>query len=640
MSSGFCAAQDQSLPVPQPASTTATRPAPTPSTTPLPANPAYSQQQGQPSTAPTPSPAQSPVVVPAQPTPAAPYGAMPAYIPYGIPDEDRVPNHAGSTYIPVDSWIYPELSRLYSLGFADTIFLGMRPYTRQSVLHMLDASEDDIRESDSDEAKEIFTALKRELRAEEPDAAGQRGTVYGTESVYVRAMGIGGPILRDSYHFGQTIANDYGRPYQTGFNSLVGVSSVNEYGRFSFYLRGEYQHAPSATGYSQSLTGYLSCEDGISYPGAFCDFPGSNSFYNLHQATIPTGPIAAQNPFRVLEATLSFHIGGHEISLGKSDDWIGPGQGGALAYSNNAEPIYSFRVNRVEPLHIPYLSAILGPLRYDFMYGDLRGHTDPNHPYTHTELFSFEPTVNFQFAFVRTIIFGGEGHEPVTLHTFLKGFFDPNDTTATEKVSRDDPGARFTDFTAVYRLPFVRKYATFYVDSFSHDDVTPISAPRRASYRTGLYLSQIPGMRKLDLRVEGASTDPRVTVSSNGRFVYFESLQLQTYTNKGFLFGDSIGREGKGGNAYLTYHLSGSEWVQLSYLNKKSDKDLAFAGGTTQNQFKAQVLKRFMHDNLELNAWVQYEAWKVPLLVTGKQSNTIGTFQLTYYPGLKTRGAQ
>ena len=42
--------------------------------------------------------------------------------------------------------------------------------------------------------------------------------------------------------------------------------------------------------------------------------------------------------------------------------------------------------------------------------------------------------------------------------------------------------------TFSYRLPFVRKYVTLYLDSISHDDVTPISAPRRAAYRTGLVL--------------------------------------------------------------------------------------------------------------------------------------------------------
>ena len=74
--------------------------------------------------------------------------------------------------------------------------------------------------------------------------------------------------------------------------------------------------------------------------------------------------------------------------------------------------------------------------------------------------------------------------------------------------------------------------------------MTPISAPRRASYHTGLYLSQFPGMRKLDLRVEGVTTDPPVTRSYAGQFNYFEIVQLQGYTNKGFIMGDWIGRVG------------------------------------------------------------------------------------------------
>ena len=72
-------------------------------------------------------------------------------------------------------------------------------------------------------------------------------------------------------------------------------------------------------------------------------------------------------------------------------------------------------------------------------------------------MFSFRPTENFEFAFQRTVIWGGEGHAPVTLHTFLHSFFDTNDTDADEKYSRDDPGARFSDFSFSYRLPFVRQ---------------------------------------------------------------------------------------------------------------------------------------------------------------------------------------
>ena len=88
---------------------------------------------------------------------------------------------------------------------------------------------------------------------EVPSGNATRGAVYGLESAYTRFMGIGGTTLRDSYHLGQTISNDYGRPYQSGFNNITGFSTVDELGRFSLYVRGEYQHAPSAARVFTSL---------------------------------------------------------------------------------------------------------------------------------------------------------------------------------------------------------------------------------------------------------------------------------------------------------------------------------------------------------------------------------------------------
>jgi hypothetical protein len=409
-------------------------------------------------------------------------------------------------------------------------------------------------------------------------------------------------------------------------------------GRFSLYVRGEYQHSPSAPGYTLALANQLSCLDEI------CPFTPPND----PQSTIPYGNTGAQNHFTLQEANLSFHLLGHEISFGKSDAWLGPAQGGAMAWSNNAEDIYSFRINRVEPLHIPLLSDILGPVRYDFFIGSLKGHTAPNDPWVHSEMFAFHPTSNFEFGFERTVIWGGKGHgcldpatgivtpctEPITLHTFFKTFFDFSDTTEAEKYSRDDPGARYSVFNFSYRLPFLRRYVTLYTDSIAHDDVTPISAPRRAAYRPGVFLSHIPHLEKMDFRVEAASTDTSTLRSLGGQFNYYETVQRQGYTNKGLIMGDWIGREAKGGQAWLTYHLSPDEQVQIEYLNKKTPKDF-IAGGTTQNQFTIDVVKR-LRKNIELNAWLQYEHWKAPIYKPGPQSDTVFAVQIKFFPKLHT----
>jgi hypothetical protein len=548
--------------------------------------------------------------------------SSPAYIPAA---PVRYLTSSGSTYIPLDSWMYPALLRLYSEGFLDSAFLGLRPWTRLSVQHMLELSADKINDSNNEEAIEIFQAIQNELS---PDTENIGGTTHGHaqfESIYSRPLGIAGTPLRDSFHVGQTIINDYGRPYEGGFNNVTGFSTRASSGRFSFYFRGEYQHAPSAVGYSIPVAETLSFIDTVPF--------GAN------QATIPQGPIAATNVARIVEADLAYHLWGNEVSFGKSDAWLGPGVGGAFAWSNNAENIYTFRIDRVEPFRIPGLSRLLGPFRYDFFVGSLKGHTDPNDPWVHLEKVSFKPTKDLEFGFSRTVIWGGKGHVPITVHSFLKSFFSLQNVSEAEKFSRNDPGARFSTFDFSWRLPYLRDWLTLYTDSEAHDDVNPISAPRRAAIRTGIYVSHFPDLPKLDLRVEGAYSDVANSTSNGGRFMYWEVVQVQGYTNKGNIMGDWIGRESKGGQAWLTYHLSPNEWIDFNYRRAKAAKDFipgsplpdAVQGGTTQNLYGVDVVKRFGPD-VEMNAWVQYERWNVPLLKPGVQSDTTAAAQFTWYP--------
>jgi hypothetical protein len=561
-----------------------------------------------------------------------------------------MPAALGSPYIPVDSWVYPAMLRLYSLGFVDNVFLGMRPWTRASVGRMMEEAGARIQDADAgaatDEAQGIYDALMHELRSDAEGPCSPRQGNTHIESIYSVARAISGTPLHDSYHLGSTIINDYGRPYENGFNNYTGASGYAIAGRFVFYVRGEFEAAPSATGYSQGLANTLSTVDATTFLNP------SGIPYN--QATIPMGPIASTADGRVMEAFVSAHLLNHEISFGKQDEWLGPGLGGGMAYSNNAENIYSFRINRVEPLHIPLLSWITGPFRYDFLVGGLHGHTympnpanpgglnlnlpnviNPGDPWVHVEKVSFRPTENLEFGFERTVIWGGQGHAPITIHTFLKSFVSLSSPSGNTKDGRDDPGARFGAFDFSYRLPFVRKWLTLYTDSEVHDDVSPADAPRRAAYRPGLYLSHVPGVPRLDLRVEAASTDPSASngASHYGQFMYFEGIQRQGYTNNGQLFGDWIGREDKGGQAWITWHLSGNEWLQVGLRNQKATKDF-IPGGTTLNDINFQAVKRLGKD-FEVNGNFALEQWKAPIYLPGRQTVTTTTIQLTWFPERK-----
>jgi hypothetical protein len=79
-----------------------------------------------------------------------------------VDDSDQPPR--GSTYVPIDSWIYPALDRLHALGYINYAYLGLRPWTRMSITHILDltANYQDLTSSDA-EAYEIYLAVRKEL---------------------------------------------------------------------------------------------------------------------------------------------------------------------------------------------------------------------------------------------------------------------------------------------------------------------------------------------------------------------------------------------------------------------------------------------------------------------------------------------
>jgi hypothetical protein len=575
----------------------------------------------------------------------------------GDPGSMCEPSRLGSPYIPVDSWVYPAMLRLYSLGYVDPVFLGLRPWTRASVMRMLEDASPQIEDGEdvgvpaADEARAIYAALNRELHEDMEGPCGPHQGNTRVESVYNVVRAISGTPLHDSYHLGQTIVNDYGRPYESGFDDYSGVDGYATAGRFTLYARAEFQGAPSATGYSAALAQTLSCNiDVINYtsntnpPVLVCP--------SYPQTTIPQGLIGTATQGRFLEAYLSYQILNHVVSFGKQDQWLGPALGASMAFSNNAQNFYAFEINRIEPLNVPLLSRFTGPFRYEFLVGALRGHTEmpdpayeqnpssgaanvinPGDPWVHVEKVSFRPYRDLEFGFERTVLFGGEGHQPVSLHSFLRSFFSLTAGTSANKGNTSDPGARFGAFDFSWRLPYLRNWLTLYTDSEAHDDISPIEAPRRAAVRPGIYLSHVPGVPKLDVRVEGASTDPPTNRSAGGQFMYYEGIEKQGYTNQGQLFGDWIGREDKGGQAWITYHLSGNEWLQVSARRQKAVNNF-IPGGTTLNDIEFQAVKRIGKD-FEIKGNFAVEHYRAPVYLPGEQTVTTTNIQLTWFPQRK-----
>jgi membrane-associated phospholipid phosphatase len=531
----------------------------------------------------------------------------------------------GSPYVPLDSWIYPAFDRLIALGYAKSAILGMRPWTRLECARLLGEDQDQtaVNNAAASEAQELLDTLEREFSIEAESQGGGNNRHLRAESVYTRFTGISGQPLIDGYHFGQTILNDYGRPFAEGVNNVTGFSGWASEGRLIVYVRGEYQHAPSSPALSDQARRFIAGADGVQLP------------------VPPNTSTPAVDHVQLLDAYLGMNLENWQVSFGKQSLWWGPSEGGPILFGENAVPVKMFRVNRVSPFKLPSVLGWMGPTRVEFFAGQLAGHdfilvNDTNlvgqfgsplgrQPFIHGEKLSFKPTSNFEFSVSETTVFAG-GPIPLNWHNFAKsyaGFIVAASSTAGDIT---DPRSGI-DFT--YKVPWLRNWLTFYGDAFTEDEYSPLAYPRKSAFQGGIYVPRIPGVRKLDLRVEGGSTSPVDFPDCNGCF-YQNSLFINSYTNRGNLMGTWIGRASQGEQAWTTFWLTPQNTIQFNFRHRKIDAQFSPGGGTVNDGGVRAAVR--LNRTTELSGSVQYEKWSIPVLANGPQSNVAASFQFTFWP--------
>ncbi len=227
----------------------------------------------------------------------------------GLPDKS-----AASTFVPLDSWVYPAFERLAAMGYATTAIQGLKPWTRIECARLTEEVGDALVENahttggTEEQAIQVDETLKREFAQEIAVLNGGRNRSLSIDSVYTRVTSISGPILTDALHLGgQTISYDFGRPFERGTNAIVGTSVRATEGPFAVYARVEYQHSPSAPSLPENVLQFISTNDQVPLEAA--------------------QPIPSVNRADLLEGYVSFSHSGWQVSAGKQAMSLGDRRG-------------------------------------------------------------------------------------------------------------------------------------------------------------------------------------------------------------------------------------------------------------------------------------------------------------------------
>jgi membrane-associated phospholipid phosphatase len=544
-------------------------------------------------------------------------------------EENRDRKHMGSPSMALDSWVYPAFERLAALRVINTQIMGVKPWTRIECARLTEEAGETLQHGEtlnSEEAARIQAQLAQEFGYEISLLSGGYNLTANLESVYARAVSISGPALTDSFHFGQTISDDFGRPFERGTNEQAGGSFSASAGPLVLYVRAEYQHAPSAPALSSAAISAISTAD------------------IEPESKVPAGPFTPINRLELLDSYVGVNLGNWQLTLGKQSLSWTPAPGQSMIWSDNIDPVNMVRLVNPEPIGLPSILKFFGPVRTDQFFGRLEGHPYVPRPFIYGQKISMKPWPFLELGFARTVEIGGQGAagDHLTSYLFFQSFFGLHNNQLDSV-----PGKNSSEMDLTFYVPGVRNYIVLYGDAYADDDVLPIKNPPKNPWRPGIYITRFPGLPKLDLHVDSVSTEqpgfsfdntytPGAPVN-NGQFNYFNPGDYRDgYTNGGNIIGNSVGRDGRAFEGWFTYWFSPRNSMQLFYKKSSVAGDFMPGGGAWRDYSISN--ETHLRSGFYVKTSLQYEhILRYPVLFNGPQKNFTAIVEMGFSPGERGR---
>lgn len=262
--------------------------------------------------------------------------------------------------------------------------------------------------------------------------------------------------------------------------------------------------------------------------GAF----GALAFYLNPEVRYPEGPSTEDAEVVLVEGYGALDLWNIELTAGRQSLWWGPGFHGTLLLTDNARPFDLIKLTNPKPATLPWIFSHLGPVKLTAFVTTLEEDRDFANPYLAGIRLDLKPHPYVNIGLARTAMFGGAGR-----HVDAGVIWDV--LTAGNENVEGEPGNQLGSVDLKIILPFKLQKIVLYGELGGEDEAG--SLPSRVAYITGVYLPDIFGLDRLDLRVEYAET----FISKYPGVWYAHHIFTSGYTYDGRIIGHHMGADAR-----------------------------------------------------------------------------------------------
>jgi len=246
---------------------------------------------------------------------------------------------------------------------------------------------------------------------------------------------------------------------------------------------------------------------------------------------------------------LSQDIGNWALYAGAFDRWWGPGRESTLILSNNARPMPSVGLRRIEPKAFAskWLSW-MGPWSWDMFVARMEEDRHVPHALIAGMRLTFEPIENFEVGLSRTLQLCGEGR-PCNFETWGRALIGGGDLDNTGTAT--EPGNQLASMDVAYSFNVGKKtQVKLYAEAMAEDEAGKFFLPYQYAKLIGMSVYGLHGDNGAQWRLSAEYSD---TVSQNvwlfgekrNNVIYEHSIYRTGYRYKGRSLGHSLDSDSK-----------------------------------------------------------------------------------------------